>query len=325
MSQDFKTTTRPFDQTFTDISVAASQDKEAAAARARSHATKPMGKLDALHKVAQAKIARLQEVYSNAFFDELGKIASANPEFSQLLEKQAISMALPNVMGGLRAAGQGAARAVGRLKPKPLSADAATVKSFRSGRLSTGFGKDLAAGGKQMAWNPQAAGRAAGLGQKDLAALQQMRPTSAGRRITGEVAHGAGHHIDHANPAMLALNPIGVPMGGAIEGLSRGAGKELQRSGSRAVQGAGRVLQKHAPKIGLGGEVVAGGLMHAPGLASVLGGAMAPGAHGVAQHALGSAAQSVHKVAPRAAQGMARAAPHAGRLLQGAGRLMGVA
>ena len=324
MSEDYKLTNTPFSRTFTDIGVSASQDKEAAAARAREHGVKPMGGLDPLHKVA-----RLQDIYSHAFFDELDKIAMARglPDF---FEKTALgAMPMPNVMGAVRSAGQGimgaarsagqgVSKAIGSLKPA-LSADQIAVKSFRQGRGITGFGKDLAAGGKALAHNPQAAGAAAGLGAKDLASLQQMKPTSMGQRITGEVAHGVGHHIEHNHPVALALNPLGAPLGGAMEGLARGTGKEMQRAGNTGVQAVGRGLVKHAPKIGVGGEIVAGGMLHAPGLASTLGHAIAPTTHGIVQHAVGSAAQSIHKLAPEAMT-MASEAPVLSRAFRGMGR-----
>lgn len=330
MSEDYKLTNTPFSRTFTDIGVSASQDKEAAAvARAQEHGVKTMGNLDPLHKVA-----RLQEIYSRAFFDELDKIASARgiPDF---FEKTALgAMPMPNIMGAARSAGQGlmggvrsagqgiasAAQGVAKaFKPAALSADQMAVKSFRQGRGITGFGKDLAAGGKALAHNPQAAGAAAGLGAKDLGALQAMKPTSMGQRITGEVAHGVGHHIEHGHPVALALNPLGAPLGGAMEGLARGSGKELQRSSSAGAQAVGRGLVKHAPKIGVGGEIVAGGMLHAPGLASTLGHAIAPGTHGIIQHAVGSAAQSAHKIAPEA-MAMAQQQPVLNRAFKGMGR-----
>jgi hypothetical protein len=276
----------------------------------------PMGALDPLHKVAEA------------FMDELSKVAAENngvnpwvgdrDDFVSFvtgqMSKEAISF------GGIR---QGAQQMMGKLKaPKQFPGFTpqmnADVAAFRGGGLSTGYGKDLARGGKMMAHDPQAAGRAAGLGSRDLASLQKMKPTSAGRRIAGETAHGVGHHIDHTSMAGLALNPFGEPMGGGIEGLTRGVGKEMQRSGSAGVQAAGRAMQKHAPKVGLGGEIVAGGLLHTPGLASALGAQLAPTAHGVAQHAAGTFAQSMPKMAPKVMSG-------AGRLAMGAGRAMGFA
>lgn len=267
--------------------------------------------------------AHCQQVFENAFYEELSKIAEANsgiqPWVGELegfrqfvgaeLTKEAFSGGIGGALGGVR---QFAQRAVGRLRPQGASAVMPEVKAFRQGTgfFSTGMGKDLAAGGKALAHNPQAAGRAAGLGTKELGALQQMRPTSAGRRITGEVAHGAGHHIANSHPLQLALNPIGTGMGGAIEGAARGVGKELQTSARSGVQTAGRLMQQHAPKIGLGGELVAGGFLHTPGLASAIGGAIAPAAHGVAQHALGEGAQRLGRAIPRA---IPRAAQMAGR------------
>lgn len=268
---------------------------------------------------------KLASIVQHAFLEELQKIAEANggilpwvggvDDFREFIDaemqKHAFSGGTAGMLGGVRRFGQ---QVMGRLRPQGAAAAMPEVQAFRKGTgfFSTGMSRDLAAGGKALAHNPQAAGRAAGLGAKDLGSLQAMRPTSAGRRIAGEVAHGAGHHINHASPLGLALNPIGTGMGGAIEGAARGVGKELQTSARAGVQTAGRLMQRHAPKIGLGGELVAGGLMHAPGLASVLGGAIAPSAGGIAQHALGEGAQRLGKALPRV---VPRLAGMAGRAL----------
>jgi hypothetical protein len=256
-----------------------------------------------------------------AFLDELQKIAEAHgyPPWAGELEtferyvedftKEAFAGGVGGALGGVR---QFAQKAIGRLRPQGGAAAMPEVQAFRKGTgfFSTGMGKDLAAGGKALSHNPQAAGAAAGLGAKDLKSLQAMRPTSAGKRVAGEVAHGAGHHIAHSHPLQLALNPIGTGMGGAIEGAARGVGKEMAGSARKGVQTAGRALQKHAPKIGLGGELVAGGFLHTPGLASAIGGAVAPAAHGVAQHVIGEGAQRLGRAIPKA---IPRAAGMVGR------------
>lgn len=247
-----------------------------------------------------------------AFLDELQKIASQHgippwvgdlgvfEQFVEGMQKEAF---------GLQQIGQGVRSAVGRVMPMAAAGAGPEVQAFRKGTgfFSTGIGQGLHQGGKMLAHNAPAAGQAAGLGAKEVGALGAMRPTSAGRRIAGETAIGAGHHMQHAGPGLMAMNPVGVPMGGAIEGFTRGVGKELQRSGNQAVQAAGHGLVRHAPKVGFGGEFVAGGLLGTPGLGAMAGHQLAGAlgehamhaAHGIIPHTLGAGVQEASMAAPR--------------------------
>lgn len=130
--------------------------------------------------------------------------------------------------------------------------------------------------------------------------------TSAGSRIAGEALTSAGHHTEHATTLGKVLNPLGKPVGGAFEGISRGVGKELERA-SGAIQtgikggetlgggiagSIGRGLQRHAPRVGQAGEILG-----AAGTATAAGAALSPAAG-----ALGSLLKSTGVYAPLKAQ-----------------------
>ena len=123
-----------------------------------------------------------------------------------------------------------------------------------------------------------------------------MRAGSAAGRIVGEGFHSAGHHMGHASTLGKAMNPLGKPVGGFIEGITKGTGQELQRSagvlgkatGGGAQGAIGRSMVKHAPKVGIGGEVLTGAAT-----ATGLGHAVSPAAH-----ALGGIAKSTGVYAP---------------------------
>ncbi len=116
--------------------------------------------------------------------------------------------------------------------------------------------------------------------------------TSAGARIAGEAAHSAGHHMGHATTTGKLLNPLGKPVGGAIEGLTRGVGQELERASGAVATGLGgagrgslgggftgalgRGLQVSAPRVGQAGELLA-----AAGTATGVGHALSPAAAGL--------------------------------------------
>lgn len=173
------------------------------------------------------------------------------------------------------------------------------------------------------------------------------RAGSISGRVFGEGLQSAGHHMGHASAVGKTLNPIGKPLGGFIEGVTKGTGQELQRSagtlGRAAGGGArgslGRGMVRHAGKVGLGGEILG-----AAGTATALGHAVSPAAHGLAlaakktglyaplQQHLGSlgfntakdvAATGVEKVlgnAPRVAQGLRGLGAAAGRVLPSIGK-----
>lgn len=281
-----------------------------------------------------------------AFLDELEKIGSQHgipPWVGDLERFEYFVEGMQKEAFGFSQIGQGVRAAAGKLMPMAAAGAGPEVQAFRKGTgfFSTGIGSGLHQGGKMLAHNAPAAGQAAGLAAKDVGALGAMRPTSAGRRIAGETAIGAGHHMQHAGPGLMAMNPVGVPMGGAIEGFTRGVGKELQGAGNRGVQAAGHALVRHAPKVGYGGELLAGMGLPVTGLAGVaghqlggavahhLGGAAHQLAHGVGAHALGASVQEASLAAPRilprmgnlvgqAAMGLKARAGHIGGKLVGA-------
>jgi len=180
-----------------------------------------------------------------------------------------------------------------------------------------GLGKGLAEGGAMLR-GPVTKGLSAG----ESAVARQIRPTSVAHRVAGETAHAAGHHLQHSSGLKKALNPLGVPLGGAIEGFTRGVGKELQGTGSNVARRIGSGMVQHAGKAGLVGEIgsvgALGAAAHIPlSAAGVLGGKLAPAlsalgetAGHIGQDAVGTAAQ---RVMPRLGQFAGRAAGLLGR------------
>jgi len=107
-------------------------------------------------------------------------------------------------------------------------------------------------------------------------------------RILGETLHGTGHHMKDASTVGIVANPLGKAVGGGIEGLARGSGKELVRATGKAGEvGAGGItgavghgLQRHAKRIGQLGEIGTGAAT-----ATALGHAVSPMAHGIGEAA----------------------------------------
>jgi hypothetical protein len=153
------------------------------------------------------------------------------------------------------------------------------------------------------------------LGSNKLVAPGKFAPASLGQRVTGEVAHSVGHHYANKGTLSNLINPLGGALGGAAEGLTRAAGKELHTAGSgiagrvgQTMQSAGVGLQRAAKPVGRVGEVAGlaglGGAIHAPvSLAGAVGHHMVGGlataapAIGEAVHGLGTtAAHAAHDV-----------------------------
>jgi hypothetical protein len=221
----------------------------------------------------------LEKMAAEALFEKL-----ADPNLSDM-EKEAI-------MRQLRALGRGAKELGGAIMGAPVKLNVGDdVVQVASNKVLPGgyrqAGKFLHQSGELLkgpkGMTPEAA-RAVGI------------RSSAASRIGGEALSSAGHHMEHAKNLGVALNPLGKPVGGAIEGLSRGAGQELQRAAGQAaevgaggIRGAlGRGLVKHAPHIGTVGEIGVGA-----GTATALGQAVSPAAH-----ALGEAAKATGVYAP---------------------------
>jgi len=263
--------------------------------------------------------------------------------------KQGLGRAAGAVAQGARQVGTGVQHAaVGRLIPTGTIGDAGKEMMLRKGGLFGG----LMGTGRRM--------EQAGIGMRQTAAQrvaatpglsavgrvtspQQMQeiqhaaqsmgrsdPGAAGR-IGSHMVESTGHHIEHATPAGMAFKTVGIPFGGALEGLSRGVGKELHTAGSASLAampeaqrfaqqlrpgfnaaGAtnlGRGLQTHAKTIGRVGEYAAIPAMaaaaHVPlGAAGLIGGkllgagaaAAAPGLEHAVHHA-GDIGQYLHHAA----------------------------
>jgi hypothetical protein len=177
-------------------------------------------------------------------------------------------------------------------------------------------------------------------------AAGNMRAGSISGRVFGEGLHSAGHHMGHASTVGKAMNPIGKPLGGFIEGVTAQSGRELQRAGGAVATGlkgpaatlgggfrgaVGRGLEKNAPKVGLAGEIATAAgtgtaLGHAvsPAAAGLAGLAKATGTYAPLKGAMGSLGFNVAKdVAATGAEGVAQ---HGARLVaQGAKGFQGIA
>lgn len=252
--------------------------------------------------VTEAQVLRL------AFLDELEKIAS-DPNFDDLI-KEAILRAVHGFMTG-------APKATGVIDPETGKEMMLSMKGGPASRgLLGGVGKSLESSGRTLRTAQAVPGAAA--------------PSLAGR-VTGGALEGAGKHIAHRSGLGIAINPLGVPFGGAIEGATHQVGHELQ---GRGLQRAGAFLKSHAGKAGVAGELAGlaglGTALHAPLNAAavagkgVLGAALGKGAllstPGV-QELGGYAGHLAADVTGTALKGgtasaIQRALPFAGRLLR---------
>jgi hypothetical protein len=146
-------------------------------------------------------------------------------------------------------------------------------------------------------------------------ATEQIGGTSRSGRILGAGVEGAAGHTRHHTIGRV-INPIGTPMGGGIEGMTRQIGREFSSAGHKGVGGA---LKRQAGKVGLVGEVAGlagmGTAAHLPmSAAGVLGGKMSGG--------LAAAAPALADVAGHVAEPLG----HAGKVLaHGAEDAMGMA
>ncbi len=226
--------------------------------------------LHALDKVAKA-----------AFEDELIKISAlvGRPELAWQLQKLANDPELLDRLIKEAFLGKALGKAKGFISGAPIKTEFGSIPmkpmipSFKS------MGGKLQATGQQMretaeqavtrkghSLNPQQAAHL----RSDVAAAGIPQPTAA-TRIGGHMVEGMGKRVAHTTPSGALLKSVGIPFGGAMEGLARGAGEELVR-GSGAIQtglgGAaktmgggvrgslGRGLQAAAPRIGTVGEMV---------------------------------------------------------------------
>ena len=120
--------------------------------------------------------------------------------------------------------------------------------------------------------------------------------TSGVKRVAGSAVEGAGKHVRDKSALGLAINPMGAPLGGAVEGGMHGLGREVTRnSNSRFARGASKALHRGAKAGGVAGEIAGvaglGTALHAPlSAAGAVGGKMlgAAGVKGSLANAVGN-------------------------------------
>lgn len=144
---------------------------------------------------------------------------------------------------------------------------------------------------------------------------EQIGGTSMPKRVIGAGVEGAAAHTRHQGVGRL-INPVGTPMGGGIEGMTRQIGREFSSAGHKGVGGA---LKRQAGKAGLVGEVAGlagmGTAAHMPmSAAGLLGGKISGG--------IAAAAPALADVAGHAAEPLG----HAGKVIaHGAEDVVGMA
>ncbi len=241
-----------------------------------------------------------EEIIREAFFEELEKLSSEDlglffnleklsEEQAELLKQAILGQALRSVKGFL----SGAPKVVPGVGQIPMNPGLGST-------FLSGTGKSLQDSGKLMMTGP----KASGFTRAELTAAGLPSAPGVAGRVGGQVVHDIGHHVAHKGPVGNVLNPFGSLVGGASEGLARGVGKELSSAGGRAAP-IGRIMQKAAPALGLGGEIGGiAGLGLAAGVpisaAGALGGkaiAFAPGAEDALHYAGNYLAHVGHDVA----------------------------
>ena len=261
--------------------------------------------------------------FEQAFFSELEKLGAVSKLASLGIDEEFLKEALPGILGqatqglarGAQAVGQGAKNlAVGKVIPTGVMGHTGKEMMLRQGGLFGGLmgtGHRMEQAGQQMRQTmaqrvAQTPGLTAAAQATNPAQMAEIRnaATAMGRsdpgaagRIASHVVESTGHHINHATPAGLAFKSVGVPLGGALEGLARGGGRELQNSGVGALRAAGGGLERNAKMIGRVGEMAGVPAMalgaHIPlGAAGLIGGKMlgaampmAPAAEAALHHA----------------------------------------
>lgn len=269
--------------------------------------------------------------FEEAFWTELTKMAAAGQIDD--LTKEALGLATlgqgigqlgKSVGQGIGAATQGIQHAAfGKLIPTGVQgAHGAGEMMLRKGGLFGGLmgaGHQMEQAGMNMrstmaqrvAQAPGLSAAARATSPSEMAeigtaakAMGTQDPGTAAR-IGSHVVESTGHHIAHASPVQLAAKSIGIPLGGALEGLARGSGRELRSSGNQLAQRAGGVLERNAKGIGRVGELagvpaMAMGL-HAPlSAAGLIGGKLIGSAMPAAEHMIehaGPAAEYAHHAA----------------------------
>lgn len=278
-----------------------------------------------------AFLEELHNIYQSRGWDtgELSKLANAR--LDEMIKEAKFLQALRGMGQRVTQKVSPTARLAGALEREGMGD---VVQQAQRQQGIAGMGRRIQAAGKQMAMTPAERVTAAGLkmapgeAAEITRAAEQMGRGGAGQRMVGGALEGVGHHVAHKGKRAL-LNPIGVPLGGALEGLSRQGGKELVRTtglagevGAGGLRGSiGRGLQQHAGRVGqageLGGLAALGTVAHAPlssagalgtaalkglGIKGALAGALGSvGAHGAAD-VVGMGIQRGMAVAPTVAQ-----------------------
>lgn len=256
-----------------------------------------------------------EEVVKLAFMDELEQIFRARGDSIPSLEKLGADLRLHELIKEARFL-----QALRKMVPKSGTA------KFMEAAKAQGLG-DVAKGalkkakpmarleqwGKTIRQTPVQRVRAAAKAATDPTskAMLKMRPgdvrgltqatkgvggTSLGKRMLGAAAEGMGAHTGHASKLRLAGSHVGVPVGGAIEGLMTQAGRELKsvgtglrartagqmtsgaaarRAAGQFATGAGGAIQKGAPAAAKVTEWAALGATGAPILSKAVGGGLA--------------------------------------------------
>jgi hypothetical protein len=288
-----------------------------------------------------------------AFYDELEKIAlggQLGKGFAELGR---------TLSSGVGQVGQGAQKALfGQLIPTGVAgAHGAGEMMLRKGGLLGGLvgsGHRLEQAGmgmretmaQRVAKAPGLAAAARATNPAQMAEITEAAKAmgrsdpGAATRIGSHMVESVGHHAAHATPAGMVFKSVGIPLGGAMEGFSRGAGRELRATSSPALQRAGGLMERNAKRVGRIGEMAGVPALalgaHIPlGAAGLVGGkllgaavpALTHGLHGAgavgeyAHHALSDVAGDV---AQRGAAWKAkflggRMGGRAGQLMQNAG------
>lgn len=242
------------------------------------------------------------EVIKLAFFDELQKIHEARGEqfdmakfagldIDELIKEALLREALQKTVGGLRQAGQAVATKVSpnrRFIQSVGQIDKGLGQTAQQALKQQGTGARMQQWGKSMRQTPVQRVQAAGLklapgeAQQITDVTKRMGGTSGAKRMIGGTVEGAGAHMAHSPGWKMALNPLGVPMGGAMEGFVRQGGREAVAAGGQLAAGgrhtAGRALgrvgtglQRAAPVVGQVGEMATMAATHLPSVAGNLG------------------------------------------------------
>jgi hypothetical protein len=242
------------------------------------------------------------DIIKQAFLDELRSIhaargehvdvdkLAADPRIEAMLKE---AQFLKAVRGGLQRAGEAAAAGAGKVR-RVATPTGRQLAKYEEAGLGDVAGKALKEQGalrraeqwgkaqRQTPAQRMTAARKASTDPTEKAMLtvkgpdkaqqmaelqrttEQIGGTSRAKRMIGGTVEGSAHHA-RKHPVGMVINPIGVPMGGAIEGATRQLGRE---AGAAGLKRTGKALRQHAGKVGLAGEVAGmaglGTALHAP-------------------------------------------------------------